>query len=335
MVDRLTLASSRVVTLMLFTSLILASCLSTAPDNTARASLTVTPCVSPTWEANPYSSQPKIGASSLYAESRNNTETVRLKALSLLGRYAEHWSGFVDLPMDDIRYLRITVTYIDPVLLQTIVLNNSLSIGTNIDPPSFDAQLTKVMDKLSQRNELLFVVILTVSSADGPALQANPLYVTLPITQMELINSVGAHIPPGHIDPILNQNIVLTKGHVAGIIGYPIGMYIDHSCVWMMDATWNTTLTLSVPSVDIGPQPYASQSWSIPYRSLVMQDVNLPITLGVTPFPAYDAASDIFRTSPLAAPPFPGENFETSNRKQYWEDLGRYLWYFLIPVINQ
>jgi hypothetical protein len=130
---------------------------------------------------------------------------------------------------------------------------------------------------------------------------------------------------PTHDDHILEENIDITHGPISGIVGYPIAVLSQEQCVWITDE-YTTTLTLDVPRVLLGTTEFGSQFWSIPYRSLVMQDNSQPSL-------TYDN-NYINPISDLEKPPTPNwkPNAETddTNWSLYWEQMGRYLWHLVI-----
>lgn len=312
----------------------LASCVTAPVEGYQPAEAAPIPtCISPTTEANPYFSPSPLGAVSIYNEFKTNAaslENTRLKAFSLLGKYTEHWSSFLDLSVSDSQTVRITVTYIDPVLFQYMALNNILSNSWYIDQSAFQSDLVRVMQNLRERNELLFVFTITASSYEGQA--NNTLSVNLSIRDMELVNSRNTRVRPTQTDPALGETIQLGRGPVSGIVAYPISLFMENSCTWLMDQG-NTTLTLSIPEVSVGVVTYNSLSWSIPYRAIVPQDTTIMVVN--TPYPTFDANSDLARIKQPTTPPSPGRmpnpNVDDLNKKNYWEDMGLYLWGYIIP----
>jgi hypothetical protein len=90
---------------------------------------------------------------------------------------------------------------------------------------------------------------------------------------------------------------------------------------------WTNTLTLSIPRVTLGSTEFGSQFWSIPYRSLVMQDNKRPTA-------TFDPNYDWSRISKIVSPPTPNwkpnAQIDDTIWKNYWEDMGRYIWDLVI-----
>jgi len=56
-----------------------------------------------------------------------NKSNAQYHALSLLKEQVRRWSSFQDIPIDNgTQIIRITITYLDPGLLQVIILNELL-----------------------------------------------------------------------------------------------------------------------------------------------------------------------------------------------------------------
>jgi len=305
----------------------------TGSGNTAAG---LSACTSSTPEANPYTFRSQSGAVQLYTNYKNGWITLdnaRQAAFSQLGRNTEHWSDYVDIAIDDAQMIRVTVTYIDPVLIQYIVLNHALFFQSSMDAPTFDGELKFILDKLAKRNELLFVVTITAPLYKEQAYNSNVLTVRLPIKQMALINAGDLRAYPTHDDHILDENIPITHGPVSGIVGYPLSVLYQDNCIWFMDQ-WNTTLTLDIPLVTLGATQFTSQFWSIPYRPMIIQDDAHLITFINDPVPAFDPNYNWGRISRSEKPPqplwIPNADVDSTDWKTYWEDMGRYLWYLFI-----
>ena len=284
-------------------------------------------CVSSTPGANPYLSHGlSTNAINIYLDSFINPTIARQNALSRLGENTGHWSNYVDIAIDDAHMVRIVVTYIDPVLVQYIVLNHELASSSYVDLNNFNSKLQRVMNELGQRNEMLFIVTVTSPFYNAQAYNSNVLNVKLPITQMALVNAAGTKVIPTHWDPILNENIDITHGPASGIVGYPLSVINQSQCIWVMD-TWSNKLTLDLPSVTLGSTAFGSQFWDIPYRALVTQE-------DTQPTPTFDPNYDWSRVSRLNEPPTPTWNPSLQNSgtnwNVYWEDMGRYLWDVII-----
>ena len=130
---------------------------------------TITPiptCISST--PNPYESHPQSDADTIYREyyeGRIGLEQARKEAFLRLAENAEHWSAYRDLARDDNRMIRITLTLIDPALIQYIVLNHALTNAANnsfiMNTTQFQDTVTYVMNLFGAREELLFLVTIT------------------------------------------------------------------------------------------------------------------------------------------------------------------------------
>jgi hypothetical protein len=292
-------------------------------------------CVSPATETNPYLSQPPAGALTIYTSLKNGTviiDEARKWAFSQLGKNTDHWSQYVDIAIDGTRMVRITVTYLDPVLVQYIFLNHLLSLNVNevagvtTDAvANFNSELISKMGRVADRKEMLFLITITAPAYDRQAYDEGMFTVKIPVEQMALINGSDLMIYPTHEDHILDETIYITRGPVSGIVGYPLSVIVGENCTWVID-TYTTTLTLDMPTVTLGSETFGPQYWSIPYQPLIPTDFNVSSS-------TYDSNYDMSRISPLLEPPKPywaPGTVDPTVWKVYWEDMGRYIWNLVI-----
>jgi hypothetical protein len=263
----------------------------------------------------------------IFSNRISNLGMSKQDAITQLGKNVEHWSDQVNVVLDDFHMIRIVVTYLDPVLIQYIVLNHVLN---SPDPPMdnqvFSESLDATMDRLGARDEMLFILTITSPFYQEQAYNGNVLTVRIPIEQMALISAADLSVTPAHEDHILDENIDITHGPVSGIVGYPLGVVSQGQCAWVIDQFTNT-LTLDVPAVRLGNEQFNDLFWSIPYQPLVMESDNRQI-------PTYDPNYNWISVEPLKTPPtpswVPNAQFDNTDRTVYWENMGRYIWSLVI-----
>lgn len=291
-------------------------------------------CASPTPETNPYLSHPLLPEmTNIYSKIYTDLAGARQDALSQLGKNTQHWSDQVNIATDDTHMVRIMITYLDPVLIQYIVLNdvlNSYIPNGPSTPPSTDYlnyRLSNAMQTLGKRNELLFLVTITSPFYREQAYNNTVLTVQLPIEQLELVNTADVRVIPAHEDHILDENMDISHGPISGIVGYPLEVQNKTECTRVTDE-FTTTLTLDIPSVTMGSNaPFGVQFWRIPFQPLVTEkDIHLTPT-----YDPYYASNPVY---PLATPPTPywEPNAQTDHTDwtAYWNDMGRYIWNVVI-----
>lgn len=196
------------------------------------------------------------------------------------------------------------MTYLDPVLVQYVVLSNTFLSANYLQRDEFDKQLSEVMGELSKRNELLFVVTITAPSYQEQAYNGNVLTVKLPIRELTLVGSAGQEISHAHADHILDQTLDITHGPISGFVGYPISVLNQGNCTWLMDQS-TTTLTLELPYVVLGETRFGAQFWTISYYPLLLQDDAHPITSVNAPVSVVDPYYNWDRVQTLTQPPTP------------------------------
>ncbi len=302
------------------------ACASTTYINTSPQILPT--CVSPS--LNPYLSHPPPNqVTDIYTNYKNgsiNYESARQDAFSQLGKNVAQWSSYEDIVLDDQRMVRISVTYLDPMLVQYILLNHALAPPNNLmDQNWFISQIQMAMDRLAKRNEIVFIVAIT------SPIYENALYVTMPIEDLKLVNASGVSIPRTHNDPILGKKINITQGPVYGYVGYPVSVSLQNNCTGVMDQ-WTTSLTLELESLILADNPFYALSWNIDYEPLVVLLEN------PRPVPTIDLAYDVTRFSKSNTPPTPNwtaVQMNDTDLKTYWEEMGRYIWNEVIMERNR
>lgn len=305
--------------------LLATACLTLPPNAAVQPQPT---CVPATPEANPYLNHTQEGPVKIFELLRAGSitlENARQAAFSQLGINTGRWSDDVDIVLDGNNMVRITVTYLDPALIQYIVLNQTLATS-NMSLEEFKAELGKRMIQLGGRNEMLFIVTITASSYQEQAFNSNVLNVRIPIEEMALINASDVRVTPVHEDHILDELINISHGPVHGIVGFPFGITNGGGCIWIVDQ-YTSSLTLDVPKVLLGDIDIGPQYWNIPYRPLVMEVNNFSVA-------AYDQSFDWSRLTKIETPPRPtwrpNAQFDDANWKLYWEDMGRFIWNVVI-----
>lgn len=285
-------------------------------------------CTPSNTEANPYlSHDPSQGLVDIFLSRSTNNGMARQDALVQLGKNMEHWSDKVDIALDDFHMVRIVVTYLDPILIQYIVLNHVLNdTSVSMDNDSFNDSLAQTMNRLGRRDEMLFIVTVTSPFYREQAYNDSVLVVRIPIEQMALISSSDMRVTPTHEDHILDENIDITHGPVSGIVGYPLAIMDREQCVWIIDA-WTNNLTLEVPSITLGNTVFERQFWNIPYRPLVMEINNRQ-------HPTMDPYYEWNPVRMLATPPTPNWDpnvqVDDTDWTIYWQDMGRHIWSLVI-----
>lgn len=299
-----------------------------------------TPCVYSNSEANPYqyaieqiANQPS-DASSLYSESYLNLYGTRQKALLKLGENARHLTDWVDIATSNTSMVRISVTYLDPELIQFVLLNHFLNDPNRTVTPApieeFNREVNDKLLKLANRNEVLFLVTVTSPFYKAQAYNSDVVNVRVPISEMSLVNGSGKRVYPTHADYVLGANIDITHGPVGGIVGFPTAVWIQGRCELITDG-WTHSLTLEIPRATLGDTEVSSQFWSIPFRALVMRADNNPV-------PTYDPA---FQTpvAKLAFPPtpswIPNATEDETKWELYWYEMGQYIWNFVITETHR
>ena len=245
-----------------------------------------------------------------------------------LGENIKQWSDYKDVRVDDQHAIRISITYLDPILIQYVLLNYALTYPNySMTQQQFESQITNAMKELENLNEVLFMVTVTSPGyADG-------LPVKIPIRNLRLTNASGMKMPHTHHAPMLDQQVDITRETLHGIVGYPVSVSLQNgNCTGIMDQ-WTNDLALDFEPPLETNSPYANISWNISLKSLVSilpQNTSHPV-------PTMDSTYDINRFSIAIAPPtlnWSNTQASDSDSKFYWEEMGRYIWSEVLMEIN-
>lgn len=328
MFDRFSSVRDVFIRLCLGVFVFVASACGPMPTTTGNTNPQITPtCVSPT--LSPYNTQGSQNVNTIsnivtniYSSYRNSPEThgsAIQVAFSQLGEIIINRSAFRDVVIDGEPKLRISMTYLDPVLIQYVVLNYTLRSNNSTSIDDFKKQIQEALDSIARRNEILFIVTITAPKYE------NPLKVNFPVSNLVLTNASKTRVPPSHNDPILSEEVDVSKETIFGYVGYPVAISLK-DCTPVMD-TWTTSVTLDLKSITEENNPFRNLFWVIDYRPLVPVQNNNPAT------PTLDQVYDFNRLSEATAPPTPDWN--DTNLQKYWEDMGRYIWNRLLMGSGQ
>jgi hypothetical protein len=271
----------------------------------------------PPTSTNPYRLyQPPNQVTNIFLRYKNNStiyDNVRQDAFIQLGRQIKQWSDYEDVIIDG-QIVRITITYLDPMLVQYIVLNEALASPNNLlDQSWFESQIQAAMTSLANRNKIMFII--TVASQ----FQESALYLNLPITNLELTSSSVEGVQLAHYDSILSERIDVSHKPVYGYLGYPVAAWSQGNCVAIVDQQ-TTSLKLDHKASLESEHPFYPLYWNISYPSLVSLQGN------EHQIPTVDPFIDFNRFSKSEVPPLPNLFMNDANMTTYWEEMARYIW---------
>ncbi|MFZ5819159.1 MAG: hypothetical protein ACOYYJ_04585 [Chloroflexota bacterium] len=247
-----------------------------------------------------------------------------LRAFEMLVSQVKRWSSSVDIPTNDQHVIRITVTYLSPELLYTILLNTQLEYQPGVPLDQFKKTTKDRMDALAKRSELIFLVTISSSISEKSLSEDKMLILNFPAKDIMLINSADERINVSHFDPPLGQEIIISRAHLSGYIAYPMGLKEGENCVNCIDTSWNTMITLSANGLKTNKFEYPHQlNWIIKYHPLIEPQANVGL-----PQPSFTLAENI---ALILTPPRPAWNVAAEEADPiYWEEMARYIWGYVI-----
>lgn len=305
---------------LIFFSIALNAC---APAASAQ-SLFASPCHPPTVEGNIYrqSVQPVLG--SYYQNAFNNPndlqfyQSMQHEAIKLLATQTERWSDSIDIALGT-KYVRMTVTYLSPELVQTVILNHYLFRSNSAyNNGTFNAQVLAAMETIANRNEHLFFVTLTASTYEQATSYGEQIIVQLPLESLVLTNSSGIQVIPQHNDHNLEQRLDLTFVPAHGYFSFPMAIDVNGNCEFLLDKAYTTHLVLSIPYIEINGIRYETRPWMFDYAP--------PLGIALDPNPLENRLQverDLNHFCPCNDLPVS----ITPMNAEYWENLGRFIWH--------
>jgi hypothetical protein len=235
----------------------------------------------------------------------------RYAALQQLISETKRWSDTKIIKLNDSSEARITVTYISPELLQAVFLNEVLK--DHFLTSGFQDQLQSVLNAVAERDELLFMLTVTMTNANNPSLIRHTI--KIPIQEMVMHNAENLTIIHNHDDHNLEQIIDTSSNPVFGYLGYPLAVQTSQ-CKGVLDPRYNTNIVITIPYLEVdGASNKTPYFWTVPYSPLLK--INLPP--GVPNFilpPGFDTNL----MTPLPLPP------NDINQASYWQDFARFVW---------
>jgi hypothetical protein len=235
----------------------------------------------------------------------------RYTAFQQLIKETVRWSDSKIAKLDDSSEVTITLTFLSPELLQAVFLNQVLKDRSVMY--GFQDQLQKALNKIAERNELLFLLTMTMKNNN-----VNPPRhtVKIPIQNVVMNNAENLVITHSHDDHNLEQAIDATSDPVFGYLAYPLAGVSASECKWILDPKYNTNIVVTVPFLEVdGLSNSTPYFWTIPYSSLIGPIV--PSETYIWPLPA---GFDQNQMTPLALPP------NDVNQPMYSQDFARFIW---------
>jgi len=307
--------------ILILAGLMLSAC---APEAAAH-SLYATPCHPPTNEGNVYRQEVQPILGNYYRSAFNNPndiqafESLQYEAIKLLATQTERWSDLIDFPLGT-KNVRITVTYLSPELIQTIILNHYLfrHVGTYINANDFETQVISKMETIANRNEHLFFVALTTSYYEQATSYSDPVIVQIPLQSLVLTNSENIQVNPLHNDYTLEDRIDLTFTPVHGYFSFPMAINVNGNCEFLLDKANNPHLVLSIPHVTINGTNFETRPWMFDYVP--------PLGIALDPNPVENRLQ-VERDPNEFCPCHDLPLTITPVDAGYWEILGRFIWH--------
>lgn len=280
-----------------------------------------TACHPPTVEGNVYRQplQPILGNYYQNAFSlQSNLTYQQYEAIKLLASQTERWSDSIDISLES-KFVRITITYLSPELIQTIIVNHYLFRGIgNFSNGSLENEVASRMERIANRNEHIFLATLTASTYEQNTSYSDPVVIQLPLRSLALTNSSNVQVVPQHDDHNLEERIDLTQGPAHGSFSYPMAVMVNENCEFLLDDTTNMHLVLSIPFIDVNGTHYETRPWVLEYTSM------LNIALDPNPIEnrlPVDQSPEHFM--PIKEPP----TSITPVTPEYWETMARFIWH--------
>jgi hypothetical protein len=146
--------------------------------------------------------------------------------------------------------------------------------------------------------------------------------VQMPVNEMKLTNSSNITVPTNHDDHSLNEHIPL-RGVFSGYVTFQMTVKIGENCALLLDPTWDNSISVNAPNLNVNEVDYGSQTWTIRYKPLIKMDTSTG-----SPDYAYPSIVNFDDLSPSADAPTPLNLPGTTSGywEGYWQLMARYVW---------
>ncbi|MCX6058431.1 MAG: hypothetical protein NTW69_09805 [Chloroflexi bacterium] len=269
-------------------------------------------------------SNPATGQTDVNLINFIDLDIAKYAAFQDLIRETQRWSDVETIVLSETNVVKITVTFISPELIDSVVLNQVLQVSEITG--GFDGYLLNTRQSFAARGELLFLITLTATNVTDINIISHNLI--MPISQMVLTNSSDVTSPPNHDDHNLELPMNSSSEFAFGFISYPLAGVNGNGCNWLLDPTYNTNIVLSIPHITVDNVSNGPYSWKFSYA---------PPLIGILPelIPNYNRPPDFTngRITPTLLPPRLTTNLSFPNGEEpevYWEGFARYVWHQLI-----
>lgn len=274
-----------------------------------------TPCPP---ESNPYATPISDSLVALYEKaitaSGDSTaySNVQLEVFNKLVNDVYYLSDSVDMHSGE-KTIRITITYISPELLHTIIVNHYLYKRFFNFSGKLKEQIPVHLSMMVGRNEYAFFITFTASAyTDNPKITFD-----FPLKELKLTNTNNATFIPAHDDYNLEKTIDLTSSPQYGFFYYPMAVVQNGSCQMVLHKNYDTNVVLNIPSIIISDKDMGLQSWDYKLAALIdMTNVSgvhqnkfsLPLLID-----QFSPKTSIFTASIIESP-------------EFWAALARIIW---------
>lgn len=200
----------------------------------------------------------------VFVGDANAYNTIRQQGFNELVNHVYSLSDSVDIQSGD-KTFRITITYISPELIHIIIVNHYLYKRYTTFSGKLNEQVTNHISRIVGRDEHIFFMTIMASLDENNT--ANNI--TLPLKQLELINTHNAKTTPEHDDHILENPINLRNSSEYGFFYYPMAVIRNGTCQAVLDKNYDTRFVLSIPNIVINDTDTGPQSWRYEYAPLI------------------------------------------------------------------
>lgn len=271
-----------------------------------------TPVALPTGTPLPSGTPAPIAMPAPVVFNQVQVQGARYAAFDYLVDETKRWTAVQPITFNDGSQAEIVVTFISPGLIQAVFLSDILR--DNFITSDFQSQIRGALDKIAQRDELLFLVMVTSA---GNTINPVSHGMEISIAELVLNNAENLQFKPSHNDYNLEQPINPSSKPVFGYVAYPlVQQQVDGKCKQALDPRFDMNIFITLSSVKVDGASTGPYSWTIPYAALVN-----PVTPPDPPVLLMPVDFNPDTMSPLSAPP------SGISQNNNWQDLARFVWY--------
>lgn len=276
--------------------------------------------------ANIYQNALLDGSSPLMFD-QNKLSGAKTDAYRRLATSVRNWTTAADIPVKvggtNSYFIRVTLTFISPELIELVLLNQTLGETPPISRETFVERVNAKIAQFGDRQEITFLLTFTSTYRNSYLADPNVLRINANVGEIMLLDADSKEISKKHSEPALGQDGYLSRESLSGYIGYPMFAYRNKKCIETLDSEYTASITVKIGKLSINGSEIEPIILSIRHRPLLdLENTRLPEPI---PIPNNNLRRELTIKD---APPDP-VGLAKNEDALYWQDMASYIWWYL------